>query len=126
MLRPTTFRPYGSLACLNVDGGRPQLTWRTTFAILRARVRRRASTPISDGRQPNIRGSSCLAAHSAGGGDMRRKVLLVASAVLLAAVTVSPAQAITYGQPDGELHPNAGALVGTFDGQTYPYCSRSE
>jgi len=54
---------------------------------------------------------------------MRRKVLLAASAVLLSAIMVSPAQAITYGQPDGELHPNVGALVGTFDGQTYPYCS---
>jgi hypothetical protein len=26
--------------------------------------------------------------------------------------------AITYGQPDGNRHPNVGALVGTFDGQT--------
>src|SRR5215218_5765133 len=33
------------------------------------------------------------------------------------------ALAITYGQPDGNKHPNVGALVGTFDGQTYPYCS---
>ena len=33
------------------------------------------------------------------------------------------ASAITYGQPDGNRHPNVGALVGTFDGQTYPYCS---
>jgi secreted trypsin-like serine protease len=33
------------------------------------------------------------------------------------------ASAITYGQPDGDRHPNVGALVGTFDGQTYPYCS---
>ena len=54
---------------------------------------------------------------------MRRKVLVAATALLLAAVAVSPAWAITYGQPDGELHPNVGALVGTFSGQTYPYCS---
>ena len=33
------------------------------------------------------------------------------------------ALAITYGQPDENNHPNVGALVGTFDGQTYPYCS---
>jgi hypothetical protein len=33
------------------------------------------------------------------------------------------ASAITYGQPDGNNHPNVGALVGTFDGQTRPYCS---
>jgi V8-like Glu-specific endopeptidase len=37
--------------------------------------------------------------------------------------TVTPAAAITYGQPDGNRHPNVGALVGTFNGQTYPYCS---
>ncbi len=33
------------------------------------------------------------------------------------------ASAITYGQPDGTRHPNDRALVGTFDGETYPYCS---
>ena len=33
------------------------------------------------------------------------------------------ASAITYGQPDGDRHPNVGALVGAFDGQTYFYCS---
>ncbi len=38
-------------------------------------------------------------------------------------LAVAPAAAITYGQPDGERHPNVGALVGTFNGQTYPYCS---
>ncbi len=53
-----------------------------------------------------------------------RKVLLafamMAVALLMAAGVAS---AITYGQPDGNRHPNVGALVGTFDGQTYPYCS---
>src|SRR5829696_9402266 len=43
------------------------------------------------------------------------------AAMLFVAVVV--AFAITYGQPDGNRHPNVGALVGTFDGQTYPYCS---
>jgi hypothetical protein len=33
------------------------------------------------------------------------------------------ASAIIYGEPDGNKHPYVGALVGTFDGQTYPYCS---
>jgi V8-like Glu-specific endopeptidase len=47
-------------------------------------------------------------------------VLVVLSLSLLLAVT---AKAITYGQPDGNQHPNVGALVGTFNGQTYPYCS---
>jgi V8-like Glu-specific endopeptidase len=46
-------------------------------------------------------------------------VLAVLGALLLA----TPAFAITYGQPDGNLHPEVGALVGTFNGQTYPYCS---
>ncbi len=46
-------------------------------------------------------------------------------AVVVVAVLVwgGVASAITYGQPDGNKHPNVGALVGTFDGQTYPYCS---
>jgi hypothetical protein len=51
---------------------------------------------------------------------MRRKLPLAALAVLALAV---PVVAITYGQPDGNQHPNVGALVGTFRGQTYPYCS---
>jgi hypothetical protein len=42
---------------------------------------------------------------------------------LLCLLLPLPALAITYGQPDGNKHPNVGALVGTFDGQTYPYCS---
>jgi V8-like Glu-specific endopeptidase len=45
-------------------------------------------------------------------------LVLVAAAVLPAA-----ARAITYGQPDGNLHPMVGALVGTFSDGTYPYCS---
>jgi V8-like Glu-specific endopeptidase len=43
--------------------------------------------------------------------------------LLVALLLAAPAMAITYGQPDGNLHPEVGALVGTFDGQTYPYCS---
>ncbi len=53
-----------------------------------------------------------------------RKVLLaftmMAAAVLMASGVAS---AITYGKADGNRHPNVGALVGTFDGETYPYCS---
>jgi len=52
---------------------------------------------------------------------MRKIVLPLTIIAMLLLVT--PAFAITYGQPDGNLHPNVGALVGTFDGQTYPYCS---
>lgn len=52
---------------------------------------------------------------------MRRNVLsLAAVAILLSAAT---ALAITYGQPDGNRHPEVGALVGTFSSGTYPYCS---
>ncbi|HVF48612.1 MAG TPA: S1 family peptidase [Pyrinomonadaceae bacterium] len=52
---------------------------------------------------------------------MRRKIVpMVLVSLMLMAATV---YAITYGQPDGNRHPNVGALVGTFNGQTYPYCS---
>src|SRR3954462_4270207 len=33
------------------------------------------------------------------------------------------ALAITYGQADGNRHPEVGALVGTFSSGTFPYCS---
>jgi V8-like Glu-specific endopeptidase len=42
---------------------------------------------------------------------------------MLMMLVAAPAFAITYGQADGNLHPEVGALVGTFDGSTYPYCS---
>lgn len=51
---------------------------------------------------------------------MRRSVVFLALGTLAVAL---PIMAITYGQPDGNDHPNVGALVGTFNGQTYPYCS---
>src|SRR5215210_5646637 len=51
---------------------------------------------------------------------MRKSVVFLAIAVLAVSL---PLLAITYGQPDGNDHPNVGALVGTFNGQTYPYCS---
>src|SRR5919112_3356829 len=41
---------------------------------------------------------------------------------LLSALALT-ALAITYGQPDGNRHPEVGALVGTFDSGTFPYCS---
>jgi V8-like Glu-specific endopeptidase len=53
---------------------------------------------------------------------MKRLSLVLVLAIMLLAL-VNPTQAITYGQPDGNLHPFVGALVGTFNGQTYPYCS---
>ena len=54
---------------------------------------------------------------------MRRIGLLVATTALVVLLGCGEALAITYGQPDGNNHPNVGALVGTFDGQTRPYCS---
>jgi V8-like Glu-specific endopeptidase len=57
---------------------------------------------------------------------LRSKLALlwgVAMVLITVLVSSGVALAITYGQPDGNKHPNVGALVGTFDGQTYPYCS---
>jgi secreted trypsin-like serine protease len=54
---------------------------------------------------------------------VRRIILLLASTALAVMLGCGQALAITYGQPDENNHPNVGALVGTFDGQTYPYCS---
>jgi hypothetical protein len=51
----------------------------------------------------------------------RRFVPLVAAFAFL--VATSPAAAITYGSFDGNLHPEVGGLVGTFDSGTFPYCS---
>ncbi len=53
----------------------------------------------------------------------RRKITAMMVVIALALLLVPPAFAITYGQPDGNLHPNVGALVGTFSSGTYPYCS---
>src|SRR5215203_3666946 len=53
-----------------------------------------------------------------------RKVLLAFAMMAVAVLMASGvASAITYGKADGNRHPMVGALVGTFDGQTYPYCS---
>lgn len=54
---------------------------------------------------------------------MRGRIIALAVAVSLTLLAAVPGLAITYGQPDGNNHPNVGALVGTFNGETYPYCS---
>ncbi|HEV8241312.1 MAG TPA: trypsin-like serine protease [Thermoanaerobaculia bacterium] len=51
---------------------------------------------------------------------MRHRFLVVTALLLCLA---APALAITYGQPDGNLHPEVGALVGHFTSGTFPYCS---
>lgn len=53
----------------------------------------------------------------------RQFVSAVLGVGLALGVVVSSAHAITYGQPDGNRHPNVGALVGNFSGGTYPYCT---
>ena len=50
--------------------------------------------------------------------SLKRAVFFLALFVL-----AGPALAITYGVPDGNDHPNVGALVGVFSGGTFPYCS---
>ena len=52
-----------------------------------------------------------------------RLALRWGATIILLTVLLSSgvALAITYGQPDANKHPNVGALVGTFDGETYPY-----
>lgn len=54
---------------------------------------------------------------------MQRKGVVIAATLLAALIVVLPVFAITYGQPDGNRHPEVGALVGTFNSGTYPYCS---
>lgn len=47
----------------------------------------------------------------------------LAAALLLCLTVTASVLAITFGQPDGNRHPNVGALVGTFQSGTFPYCS---
>jgi V8-like Glu-specific endopeptidase len=54
---------------------------------------------------------------------MAKKLALTLAVLAVLFLLVMSAGAITYGVPDGNRHPNVGALVGTFNGQTYPYCS---
>lgn len=42
---------------------------------------------------------------------MKRRTLIFSLVLLVALLVVIPAQAITFGQLDGDLHPNVGALV---------------
>ena len=52
------------------------------------------------------------------------KKALLFLVVLGALATAAPSSAITGGTPDADnRYPFVGALVGTFDGGTYPYCS---
>ncbi|CAN5198934.1 hypothetical protein BH20ACT9_BH20ACT9_07870 [soil metagenome] len=52
---------------------------------------------------------------------MRRRVVVAVAALLVA--LAGPAQAITYGVPDGNAHPNVGALVFVDDDGLFAFCS---
>ena len=52
-----------------------------------------------------------------------RNVLAALAASIATLTVVGGASAITYGQADGNRHPEVGALVGTFSSGTFPYCS---
>ncbi len=55
---------------------------------------------------------------------MHRRILFLSLIILIALLIVIPAQAITFGQPDGDAHPNVGAMiVEEPDGVKYLYCS---
>jgi len=42
---------------------------------------------------------------------MKRKIFILGSILLVAMLVATPALAITFGELDGELHPNVGALL---------------
>ena len=52
-----------------------------------------------------------------------RRITLVALAAALVLIAGRPALAIVYGHPDGNLHPQVGAMVVTFEGETFTFCS---
>jgi len=55
---------------------------------------------------------------------MYKKLFVVVMIVVILMVLVPVAQAITFGQPDGDGHPNVGAMiVQEPDGVNYLYCS---
>jgi hypothetical protein len=54
---------------------------------------------------------------------MRRKLVLIGVIIAVMLVTVPLAWAITFGQPDGDGHPNVGAMIMVLGGQQYAICS---
>jgi hypothetical protein len=53
----------------------------------------------------------------------RLRSLLIAALVAVTLLSVVPANAITGGSPDGNGHPNIGALVANFPFGSFPICS---
>jgi hypothetical protein len=57
---------------------------------------------------------------------MRRKLFILATILMIVLVAVPVAWAITFGQPDGDLHPNVGAMIVQLpNGHKYMFCSGS-
>jgi hypothetical protein len=54
---------------------------------------------------------------------MRRKLVLIGAIVAIMLVTVPLAWAITFGQPDGNGHPNVGTMIAVLDGEEHAICS---
>jgi hypothetical protein len=58
------------------------------------------------------------------GGTIMKRLRISLAVLVILVVAVVPALAITFGQPDGENHPNVGAMiVQEPDGEYYLYCS---
>jgi hypothetical protein len=49
---------------------------------------------------------------------MRRSLIVLIAALAVLALTAAPAGAITFGKPDGNLHPNVGALLADYDDES--------
>jgi hypothetical protein len=55
-----------------------------------------------------------------------RKMLIVAAITAVVSLMVMPqAGGITFGEPDGNGHPNVGAMLANFGGDDIPFCSGS-
>jgi len=54
---------------------------------------------------------------------MKRKWIVLIMVIILTLAAVPAAYAITFGQPDGEGHPNVGAMIMRLDGEDYFICS---
>ena len=55
---------------------------------------------------------------------MYRRLLILTMILVILLAVVPMAQAITFGQPDGDGHPNVGAMIVLEpDGVKYLYCS---
>jgi hypothetical protein len=54
---------------------------------------------------------------------MRRTLVLLGISALVLGTSALPSDAITYGEPDGDLHPEVGALVVEWEGELLIDCS---